>query len=139
MKNGIFKKTTIIIICSCLNYASFSAFAQNVGSNPFKPQVVKSPVVENNIAPTSVVGQRMHQALTNEQNFLNATQPITEVVVELSERDQRQKKLLEEINKKMGKAKNIPVENSRYIGIINGKRVYQDNDTLEYVKVEIND
>lgn len=140
MKNGIFKKTTIIMICSCLSYASFSAFAENVGSNPFKPQVVKSPVVENNIAPTNVVGQRMHQALTNEQDFLNgSTQPIVETVVELSEKDLRQKKLLEEINKKMGKAKNIPVENSRYIGIINGKRVYQDNDTLEYVKVEIND
>jgi hypothetical protein len=130
MKKGILKGVITSLSFVCLTYITGSAYAENIGGNPFKAPVVTKTVPNPDI----------NQGLINQSNFGNGiAQPVAEAVAKLSERDLRQQKVLDAINKKLGKEKNIPVADARYIGIINGKRVYQNNDTLEYVKVEIDD
>ena len=127
MRKGILKKVITSLSFVCLTYITGIAYAENIGGNPFKAPVI----AKDNQATINTVNQ----------NLIKST-PVESTVVEipqLSERDLRQKKVLEAINKKLTKEKNVPIDNSRYVGIINGKRVYQNNDTLEYVKVEIDD
>lgn len=129
MKKGFSKKTNLALVLVLLSVFSLSSQAE--AFNPFKAKPAPSTEADKILNPN------INQAVVNEQNAINVIKDPVNVIKVLTDKEISQQKLLEAVNKKMGKAKNIPVENSRYIGIINGKRVYQDNDTLEYIKIEM--
>lgn len=136
MLNGIFQKGLLISVLAIF-------FANVSMASEYTPNAFKVPPSNGDNA------QQIRRSMNNAnlQNQLQAQQlnQLTNPVVEglsnvnkaLTDKEERTQKILDQVNKKMLKAKNVPVENSRYIGIINGKRVYQDNVTLEYVKVEL--
>ncbi len=112
-------------------------------ANEYSPNAFKVPPSSNINTPSQQQGFNAgsnRNQLTNVEQNLPQNLPnieLSNVTKALTEKEERSKKILDEVNQKMVNAKNIPVENARYIGIINGKRVYQDNTTLEYVKVDL--
>lgn len=143
MKNGFSSQRVIM-------YISLSFFAACSMAAEYTPNAFKAPPSTQNNSPVPAVYNQLNQNQANGLGGIlngmpnvpqNAVEPIpvplNNVTRALTEREARSEKILGDINKKMQSAKNIPVENSRYIGIINGKRVYQDNTTFEYIKVEI--
>lgn len=142
MKNG-FSSQRVILYVSLSFFAVFS-FAAEYTPNAFKtpPSKQDSPVpagyTQLNQNQANGLGGIINGIPTIPQNVTTDTPAgLNNVTRALTEKEARSEKILGEINKKMEKSKNIPVDNTRYIGIINGKRVYQDNTTLEYIKVEI--
>lgn len=142
MKNG-FSSQRVILCVSLSFFAACSVAAE------YTPNAFKAPPSSQDNSPIPAVYNQLNQNQANglggivngipgvPQNVGNQTNLLNNVTKALTEKEARSEKILGEINKKMEKAKNIPVDNSRYIGIINGKRVYQDNTTFEYIKVEI--
>jgi hypothetical protein len=143
MRNGFSSQRVIL-------YISLSFFAACSMAAEYTPNAFKAPPSTQDNGPVPAVYNQLNQNQANGlSGILNGIPNVPQNVVEtpptplnnvtraLTEREARSEKILGDINKKMQKAKNIPVENSRYIGIINGKRVYQDNTTFEYIKVEI--
>lgn len=136
MKNGIFKKISFLAVCFL---TTFTYAQENFAPSPFQP----APAAANG---NSINNPNMNEALYNERQPINAiqnqirqgaNQGLNNVTKALTEKELRTQKILESINGKMANAKNIPIENSRFIGVINGKRVYQNLETNEYVKVEV--
>jgi len=136
MKNGIFKKISFLAVCFL---TTFTYAQENFAPSPFQP----APAAANG---NSINNSNMNEALYNERQPINAiqnqirqgaNQGLNNVTKALTEKELRTQKILESINGKMANAKNIPIENSRFIGVINGKRVYQNLETNEYVKVEV--
>lgn len=146
MKKG-FSSQRVIICVSLSFFAACSIAAE------YTPNAFKAPPSNQDNSPVPAVYNQLNQNQANglgglinglpaiPQNVGDPTNPnnsvLNNVTKALTEREARSEKILGEINKKMEKSKNIPVDNTRYIGIINGKRVYQDNTTFEYIKVEI--
>lgn len=143
MRNG-FSSQRVILYASLLIFSACSLAAE------YTPNAFKTPPSTQNNSPVPAVYNQLNQNQANGLNGLvngipsipqNVTTPnstgLNNVTKALTEKEARSEKILGDINKKMEKSKNIPVENTRYIGIINGKRVYQDNATFEYIKVEI--
>lgn len=145
MIKGFFGKSLFLGIT--LSFFTINAFSAEYTANPFKtpPSSLQPAMGSNNPLPAD-----MQQALKNQQAGLggltngitneiknDAKEELNNVTKALTDREERAQKVLNAVNGKMLKAKNVPVENARYIGIINGKRVYQDNDTREYIKVEL--
>lgn len=128
---------------------SLSFFAACSLAAEYTPNAFKAPPSTQNNAPVPAVYNQLNQNQANglgglingvpaiPQNVNTDASVLNNVTRALTDKEARSEKILGEINKKMEKAKNIPVDNSRYIGIINGKRVYQDKSTFEYIKVEI--
>lgn len=142
MIKGFFGKSVLIGVT--LSFFTIHAFAAEYTANPFKTppsgQVTQTSPAPGGLPPG------YDQALKNQQAGLggivntlkdDSQDGLNNVMKTLTEKEVRSQKILEAVNGKMAKAKNIPVENARYIGIINGKRVYQDNDTQEYVKIDL--
>ncbi len=138
MKNGIFKKTSFLAI---FFLTTLTNAQEQFAPSPFQP--APSAANGNSI---DTQGQNLNEALSNERRPLSAiqnqirqgtNQGVNNVTKALTEKEIRAQKILESINGKMANAKNIPIENSRFIGVINGKRVYQNLETNEYVKVEV--
>jgi hypothetical protein len=142
MKNGFSSQRVIL-------YVSLSFFAACSIAAEYTPNAFKAPPSSQDNSPVPAVYHQLNQNQANglgglingipsiPQNVNVEATGLNNVTKALTEKDARSEKILGEINKKMEKSKNIPVENTRYIGIINGKRVYQDNSTFEYIKVEI--
>lgn len=142
MRNG-FSSQRVMMYVSLLIFSACATAAE------YTPNAFKAPPSTQGNTPVPAVYNQLNQNQANglggllnggpiPQNVANDSPSILNNVTKaLTEKEARSEKILGEINKKMEKAKNIPVENSRYIGIINGKRVYQDNTTFEYIKVEI--
>lgn len=142
MKKG-FSSQRVIMCLSLSFFAACSLAAE------YTPNAFKAPPSTQNNAPVPAVYNQLNQNQANglggiingipaiPQNVSTDASVLNNVTKALTEKEARSEKILGEINKKMEKAKNIPVDNTRYIGIINGKRVYQDNTTFEYIKVEI--
>lgn len=137
MIKGLFRNV-MLISALVLPYTQYS-FADEYSPNAFKmppdsnTEQAKLQRGFNNQTP----GQPPQMQGLSNQMINNPTSDLSNVNKTLTEKEERSQKILEEVNKKMAKAKNVPVENARYIGIINGKRVYQDNTTNEYIKVEL--
>ena len=137
MKNGIFK----VLYLVTLSMTSIIALAdESYTPNPFTPAQKAESVNKPQPIPNS-----LNRAAENERNFgsnmrnqvnqgINNVNNVTQA---LTEKEIRSQKILEKLNGKMANANNIPVENSRFIGVLNGKRVYQNLETNEYVKIEI--
>lgn len=137
MKNGIFK----VLYLVTLSMTSVIAFAnESYTPNPFTPAPKAESVNNQQPIPNS-----LNRAAENERNFgsnmrnqvnqgINTVNNVTQA---LTEKEIRSQKILEKVNGKMANANNIPIENSRFIGVLNGKRVYQNLETNEYVKIEI--
>lgn len=135
MINGLFRNV-VLISALILSYSQYS-FANEYSPNAFKvPPPSNSEQSKLKRGFNNQVPGQPPQRLPN-QNEIITSPDLSNVNKALTEKEERSQKILEEVNKKMAKAKNIPVENARYIGIINGKRVYQDNTTNEYIKVEL--
>lgn len=133
MKNGVFNLLGSFTLCIVCNSA-FSAEVYN--PNPFTPPpVAANNVVNKNINNVQSNNERQVRRLDNKNIVNKQTSTVTELL--LTEKEIRSNKILETINSKMANAKNIPIENSRYVGVINGKRIYQHIETNEYVKVDI--
>jgi hypothetical protein len=142
MKNG-FSSQRVILYVSLSFFAAYSVAAE------YTPNAFKAPPSSQDNSPVPAVYNQLNQNQANglggiingipaiPQNVNVDTTGLNNVTKALTEKEARSEKILGEINKRMEKSKNIPVENTRYIGIINGKRVYQDNATFEYIKVEI--
>jgi hypothetical protein len=142
MKNG-FSSQRVILCVSLSFFAACSIAAE------YTPNAFKAPPSSQDNSPIPAVYNQLNQNQANglgglingiptiPQNVNVDTAGLNNVTKALTEKEARSEKILGEINKRMEKSKNIPVENTRYIGIINGKRVYQDNSTFEYIKVEI--
>ena len=142
MKKG-FSSQRVIMCVSLSFFAACSLAAE------YTPNAFKAPPSTQNNPPVPAVYNQLNQNQANglggiingipaiPQNVNTDASVLNNVTKALTEKEARSEKILGEINKKMEKAKNIPVDNTRYIGIINGKRVYQDNTTFEYIKVEI--
>jgi len=142
MKKG-FSSQRVIMCLSLSFFAACSLAAE------YTPNAFKAPPSTQNNAPVPAVYNQLNQNQANglgglingipaiPQNVNTDSSVLNNVTRALTDKEARSEKILGEINKKMEKAKNIPVDNSRYIGIINGKRVYQDKSTFEYIKVEI--
>jgi len=143
MKNG-FSSQRVMIYVSLLIFSAHSMAAE------YTPNAFKAPPSTQSNTPVPAVYNQLNENQANglgglingvpaiPQNVTGESPSILNNVTKaLTEKEARSEKILGDINKKMQKSKNIPVENTRYIGIINGKRVYQDNATLEYIKVEI--
>jgi hypothetical protein len=142
MKNG-FSSQRVILCVSLSFFAACSMAAE------YTPNAFKAPPSTQDNGPVPAVYNQLNQNQANglggiingipaiPQNVNTDNSVLNNVTKALTEKEARSEKILGEINKKMEKSKNIPVENTRYIGIINGKRVYQDNTTFEYIKVEI--
>lgn len=142
MKNGFSSQRVIL-------YVSLSFFAACSVAAEYTPNAFKAPPSSQDNSPVPAVYNQLNQNQANglggiingipaiPQNVNTDPSVLNNVTKALTEKEARSEKILGEINKKMEKAKNIPVDNTRYIGIINGKRVYQDNTTFEYIKVEI--
>lgn len=142
MKNGFSSQR--VILCVSLSFFAACSMAAEYTPNAFKAPPSSQ---DNNQVPA--VYNQLNQNQANglggiingipaiPQNINVDTAGLNNVTKALTEKEARSERILGEINKKMEKSKNIPVENTRYIGIINGKRVYQDNTTFEYIKVEI--
>lgn len=131
-------------------FLSLSFFATcSVSAAEYTPNAFKAPPSTQSNNPVPAVYNQLNQNQANglgglingmpvPQNIANPVDSVVNNVTRaLTDKEARSEKILGEINKKMEKSKNVPVENTRYIGIINGKRVYQDNTTFEYIKVEI--
>lgn len=137
MKNGIFK----VLYLVTLSMTSIIAFAnESYTPNPFTPAPKAESVNSQQPIPNS-----LNRAAENERNFgsnirsqvnqgINNVNNVTQA---LTEKEIRSQKILEKLNGKMANANNIPIENSRFVGVLNGKRVYQNLETNEYVKIEI--
>lgn len=137
MKNGIFK----VLYLVALSTTSITAFAvESYTPNPFTPAPKTESVNNQQPIPNS-----LNRAAENERNFgsnirnqvnqgINNVNNVTQA---LTEKEIRSQKILEKLNGKMANANNIPIENSRFVGVLNGKRVYQNLETNEYVKIEI--
>jgi hypothetical protein len=138
MNNGMFKFLCLLTLSMTSIIVSAD---ENYTPNPFTP-APKAESVQN-VVPDSLnraaeneanfgtnVRNRIGQGVGNVGNISNVTQALTE-------REVRSQKILEKVNGKMAVANNIPVENSRFVGVLNGKRVYQNLETNEYVKIEI--
>lgn len=142
MKNG-FSSQRVILCVSLSFFAACSIAAE------YTPNAFKAPPSTQDNSPVPAVYNQLNQNQANglggiingipaiPQNVNADNSVLNNVTKALTEKEARSEKILGAINKKMEKSKNIPVENTRYIGIINGKRVYQDNTTFEYIKVEI--
>lgn len=142
MKNGFSSQRVIL-------YVSLSFFAACSIAAEYTPNAFKAPPSTQDNGPVPAVYNQLNQNQANglggivngipaiPQNVNSDNSVLNNVTKALTEKEARSEKILGAINKKMEKSKNIPVENTRYIGIINGKRVYQDNTTFEYIKVEI--
>lgn len=142
MKNGFSSQRVIL-------YVSLSFFAACSIAAEYTPNAFKAPPSTQDNGPVPAVYNQLNQNQANglggiingipaiPQNVNADNSVLNNVTKALTEKEARSEKILGAINKKMEKSKNIPVENTRYIGIINGKRVYQDNTTFEYIKVEI--
>lgn len=142
MKNGFSSQRVILCI-------SLSFFAACSMAAEYTPNAFKTPPSTQNNTPIPAVYNQLNQNQANglggiingipgvPQNIDSDSNILNNVTKALTEKEARSEKILGDINRKMERAKNIPVANTRYIGIINGKRVYQDNTTLEYIKVEI--
>lgn len=142
MKNGFSSQRVIL-------YVSLSFFAACSIAAEYTPNAFKAPPSTQENSPVPAVYNQLNQNQANglggiingipaiPQNINADNSVLNNVTKALTEKEARSEKILGAINKKMEKSKNIPVENTRYIGIINGKRVYQDNTTFEYIKVEI--
>jgi hypothetical protein len=142
MKKG-FSSQRVILCVSLSFFAACSIAAE------YTPNAFKAPPSSQDNSPVPAVYNQLNQNQANglgglingipaiPQNVNVDTAGLNNVTKALTEKEARSEKILGEINKRMEKSKNIPVENTRYIGIINGKRVYQDNSTFEYIKVEI--
>lgn len=142
MKNG-FSSQRVILCVSLSFFAACSIAAE------YTPNAFKTPPSTQDNNPVPAVYNQLNQNQANglggivngipsvPQNINGVAPELNNVTKALTEKEARSEKILGAINKKMEKSKNIPVENTRYIGIINGKRVYQDNSTFEYIKVEI--
>lgn len=142
MKNG-FSSQRVILCVSLSFFAACSMAAE------YTPNAFKAPPSTQDNSPVPAVYNQLNQNQANglggiingipaiPQNVNADNSVLNNVTKALTEKEARSEKILGAINKKMEKSKNIPVENTRYIGIINGKRVYQDNTTFEYIKVEI--
>lgn len=142
MKNGFSSQRVIL-------YVSLSFFAACSIAAEYTPNAFKAPPSTQDNGPVPAVYNQLNQNQANglggiingipaiPQNVNVDNSVLNNVTKALTEKEARSEKILGAINKKMEKSKNIPVENTRYIGIINGKRVYQDNTTFEYIKVEI--
>lgn len=142
MKNGFSSQRVIL-------YVSLSFFAACSMAAEYTPNAFKAPPSTQDSGPVPAVYNQLNQNQANglggiingipaiPQNVNADNSVLNNVTKALTEKEARSEKILGAINKKMEKSKNIPVENTRYIGIINGKRVYQDNTTFEYIKVEI--
>lgn len=134
MKNGIFKVLSIIILSS----TSIITIASDAYTpNPFTP-APKEVVINNQNTPARMASVERERR-TNTINNLNGqiNQAVTTVTQVLTEREIRSKKILEQVNGKIANGKNIPIENSRFVGVLNGKRVYQNLETNEYIKITI--
>lgn len=130
----------------CISLSFFSACSM---AAEYTPNAFKAPPSTQDNSPVPAVYNQLNQNQANglggiingipaiPQNVNADNSVLNNVTKALTEKEARSEKILGAINKKMEKSKNIPVENTRYIGIINGKRVYQDNTTFEYIKVEI--
>lgn len=135
MKNGIFKILYLII----LSISSIATYAnENYTPNPFTP----APQAGSANINQPIVPNSLNRAAENERNFganmrNQVNKGVNNVTQALTEREVRSQKILEKVNGKIANGRNIPVENSRFIGVLNGKRVYQDLETNEYVKIEI--
>lgn len=146
MRNG-FSNQRVILYVSLLIFSACSLAAE------YTPNAFKTPPSTQNNSPVPAGYNQLNQNQANglgglingipgvPQNVGDQKDPnsstLNNVTKALTEKEARSERILGDINKKMEKSKNIPVANTRYIGIINGKRVYQDNLTLEYIKVEI--
>jgi hypothetical protein len=142
MKKGFSSQRVIL----CVSLSFFSACLM---ATEYTPNAFKAPPSNQDNSPVPAVYNQLNQNQANglggiingipaiPQNVSTDASVLNNVTKALTEKEARSEKILGEINKKMEKAKNIPVDNTRYIGIINGKRVYQDNTTFEYIKVEI--
>lgn len=142
MKKG-FSSQRVILCVSLSFFAACSMAAE------YTPNAFKAPPSTQDNGPVPAVYNQLNQNQANglggivngipaiPQNVNSDNSVLNNVTKALTEKEARSEKILGAINKKMEKSKNIPVENTRYIGIINGKRVYQDNTTFEYIKVEI--
>jgi hypothetical protein len=136
MLNGIFQKGLLISVLAIF-FANVS-IASEYTPNAFKVPPSNgeaAPQIKRSMNTASLQNQLQAQQLNQVNNPTN--EGLSNVNKALVDKEERSQKILDQVNKKMLKSKNVPVENSRYIGIINGKRVYQDNVTLEYVKVEL--
>lgn len=142
MKKGFSSQRVIM----CISLSFFSACSM---AAEYTPNAFKAPPSTQDNSPVPAVYNQLNQNQANglggiingipaiPQNVNEDNSVLNNVTKALTEKEARSEKILGAINKKMEKSKNIPVENTRYIGIINGKRVYQDNTTFEYIKVEI--
>lgn len=142
MKKGFSSQRVIM----CISLSFFSACSM---AAEYTPNAFKAPPSTQDNSPVPAVYNQLNQNQANglggiingipaiPQNVNADNSVLNNVTKALTEKEARSEKILGAINKKMEKSKNIPVENTRYIGIINGKRVYQDNTTFEYIKVEI--
>jgi hypothetical protein len=142
MKKGFSSQRVIM----CLSLSFFAACSL---ASEYTPNAFKAPPSTQNNAPVPAVYNQLNQNQANglggiingipaiPQNVNTDASVLNNVTKALTEKEARSEKILGDINKKMERAKNIPVDNTRYIGIINGKRVYQDKSTFEYIKVEI--
>lgn len=142
MIKGFFGRSVLIGVT--LSFFTIPTFAAEYTANPFKTPPASQTNV-NTPAPGGLPAG-FDQALKNQQAGLggvvntlknDSQDGLNTVMKTLTEKEVRSQKVLDAVNGKMAKAKNVPVENARYIGIINGKRVYQDNDTQEYVKIDL--
>lgn len=113
------------------NYAMSN---ESYNPNPFTPPPATKNV--NNIQNVQNMPMLNNQRPNRQPNIGQVT-PVNPVTQALTEKEIRTNKILEAINGKMLNAKNIPIENSRYVGVINGKRIYQNIETNEYVKIDI--
>ena len=142
MKKGFSSQRVIM----CISLSFFSACSM---AAEYTPNAFKAPPSTQDNSPVPAVYNQLNQNQANglggiingipaiPQNVNADNSVLNNVTKASTEKEKKKKKILGAINKKMEKSKNIPVENTRYIGIINGKRVYQDNTTFEYIKVEI--
>lgn len=116
------------------NYAMSN---ESYNPNPFTPPpaAAKNSLKNNDVPNMPMLNNQRYNRQQNIDQVAPAQiNPVTQV---LTEKEIRTNKILEAINGKMLNAKNIPIENSRYVGVINGKRIYQNIETNEYVKVDI--
>lgn len=138
MKNRTFNIFGSFVLCIACSYTMAN---EVYNPNPFAPP--PSATSENrNINLDSMDSRRHNDRIdrldrNNRGNPPEMSRDLNPVTQALTEKEIRSNKILESINSKMANAKNIPIENSRYVGVINGKRIYQNIDTSEYVKIEM--
>lgn len=138
MKNGIFKVLYLVTLSTTSIMASAD---ESYTPNPFSP----APKAESVNSQQQPIPNSLNRAAENERNFgpnirnqvNQGINNVNNVTKALTEKEIRSQKILEKLNGKMANANNIPIENSRFVGVLNGKRVYQNLETNEYVKIEI--